>query len=131
MSDSESLTRPPYGGIMRQKPWEAVGMSRATWYRKGKPTEKPKSKVPQKQLAKTLGVSIRTIQRDAASLREDEWRKRVAMVRRYMAQGYTQDEACGLTAAELRASAIEGLISEGRLVLFAQASQYAAKVAAK
>jgi hypothetical protein len=23
--------------ISRQKPWEALGMSRATWYRKGKP----------------------------------------------------------------------------------------------
>ena len=24
--------------ITRAKPWEALGMSRATWYRKGKPT---------------------------------------------------------------------------------------------
>ncbi len=23
--------------LMRAKPWEALGMSRATWYRKGKP----------------------------------------------------------------------------------------------
>ena len=23
--------------LMRTKPWEALGMSRATWYRKGKP----------------------------------------------------------------------------------------------
>ena len=25
----------------RQKPWEAMGMSRATWYRKGKPLQAP------------------------------------------------------------------------------------------
>jgi uncharacterized protein YjcR len=27
--------------ISREKPWEALGISRATWYRKGKPTELP------------------------------------------------------------------------------------------
>jgi len=27
--------------ISRSKPWEALGMSRATWYRKGKPTTLP------------------------------------------------------------------------------------------
>lgn len=27
--------------ITRTKPWEALGMSRATWYRKGKPTARP------------------------------------------------------------------------------------------
>jgi hypothetical protein len=30
-----NLKNPPDGGKLR--PWEAVGMSRATWYRKGKP----------------------------------------------------------------------------------------------
>jgi predicted ArsR family transcriptional regulator len=25
------------GSLTRAKPWEALGMSRATWYRKGKP----------------------------------------------------------------------------------------------
>lgn len=35
-----SLKNPPDGGEVR-RPWEAIGMSRATWYRKGKPTEKP------------------------------------------------------------------------------------------
>ena len=130
MSDSKRLTSPPSGGKLRQ--WEAIGMSRAGWYRYGKPTENPRLKrVTQKQLAKTLNVSIRTIQRDAASVREDERKKRVAMVHRYMGQGYTQDEACGLVAAELRASAIEDLISSGRLVTFAQASQISAKAAEK
>lgn len=27
--------------ISRTKPWEALGMSRSTWYRKGKPMESP------------------------------------------------------------------------------------------
>ena len=27
--------------VSRAKPWEALGMSRATWYRKGKPEFKP------------------------------------------------------------------------------------------
>lgn len=32
--------------INRTKPWEALGMSRATWYRKGKPEPKPESGQP-------------------------------------------------------------------------------------
>ena len=39
MSD-DRLKSAPDGADLRQKPWEAVGMSRATWYRRGKPTEK-------------------------------------------------------------------------------------------
>src|SRR5262245_43690843 len=40
MSDSKSLTSPPSGGKVR-RPWETVGMTRATWYRKGKPKPNP------------------------------------------------------------------------------------------
>jgi hypothetical protein len=29
--------------ISRTKPWEALGMSRATWYRKGKPAAPPEA----------------------------------------------------------------------------------------
>lgn len=29
--------------ISRFKPWEALGMSRATWYRKGKPLQAPEA----------------------------------------------------------------------------------------
>jgi len=36
---SDSLKTPPDGGKVR-RPWDALGMSRATWYRHGKPTEK-------------------------------------------------------------------------------------------
>jgi hypothetical protein len=48
---------------MRQrKPWEAIGISRATWYRHGKPTEKP----PRTSVvcaARAAGESVRTYQR--------------------------------------------------------------------
>jgi uncharacterized protein YoaH (UPF0181 family) len=118
------LTKPPSGGHLRQ--WKALGMSRATWYRRGKPTKKPEPKTTQKDAAEILGVSLRTVQRDLAEGREKQRKINVARVREYMAQGYSQDEACELTAAELRAGAIEKLISEGRLVGFAQASQEAA-----
>jgi uncharacterized protein YoaH (UPF0181 family) len=110
-------------------PWETAGMSRASWYRHGKPTKKP-TRFTQKEIAEILGVSLRTAQRDAARIREDKRKKNVARVREYMAQGYSQDEAYRLTAAELRAVAIEDLlVKDGGLVLFAQASQCAAKMA--
>ena len=31
--------------VSRSKPWEALGMSRATWYRKGKPLKAPANPV--------------------------------------------------------------------------------------
>lgn len=38
-----ALPRAEYeaNSLTRSKPWEAVGMSRATWYRKGKPLQAP------------------------------------------------------------------------------------------
>jgi hypothetical protein len=48
---------------MRQiKPWEAIGMSRASWYRHGKPTEKPE-RTSVAAAARAAGVSVRTHQR--------------------------------------------------------------------
>jgi hypothetical protein len=49
---------------MRQqpKPWTALGISRATWYRHGKPTDKP-IRETQALYALQLGKSVRTIQR--------------------------------------------------------------------
>ena len=42
MSDAKQcLNSAPRGTDLRQKPWEAIDMSRASWYRHGKPTEKP------------------------------------------------------------------------------------------
>ena len=40
---SIALPRAEYeaNSLMRSKPWEALGMSRATWYRKGKPVVLP------------------------------------------------------------------------------------------
>ena len=111
------------------RPWEEFGMSRATWYRHGKPTEKPK-RYTQADIAKVTGVSIRTVQRDAAGMREDDRQKRIARAREYMDQGYTEDEACGLVAAELRAQFIEQCMSkDGGAVLLAGGYQYAAKMA--
>lgn len=58
--DKMNLTS-PNGGPMR-KPWEEIGVSRATWYRRGKPTTKP-SKITQAQAAKLMNVSVRSVQR--------------------------------------------------------------------
>jgi hypothetical protein len=45
------------------KPWEAIGISRATWYRHGKPTEKPK-RTSIARAARAMGASsTRTFQR--------------------------------------------------------------------
>ena len=62
---------------MRQKdkPWEAIGMSRASWYRHGKPSEKP-PKRPREgvaDLARQLGFSsTRTYQRVCRVLESDD-----------------------------------------------------------
>jgi hypothetical protein len=40
--DKQRLKNAPRGADLRQKPWEAIGMSRASWYAHGKPTEKTK-----------------------------------------------------------------------------------------
>ena len=48
---------------MRQpKPWQAIGISRATWYRHGTPTEKP-GRTSEAAEARRAGVSLRTHQR--------------------------------------------------------------------
>ena len=64
---------------MRQeaKPWEAVGMSRTVWYRRGKPTQKPEPRRGPHAIiaehAAELGVSVRTIQRDRAKAIRRAW----------------------------------------------------------
>jgi hypothetical protein len=82
------------GGIMRQtpEPWKAIGMSRATWYRHGKPNEKPK-RFTQADVARILGVSLRTTQRDLARVRADKRREIVARARELMAQVHSEEEA--------------------------------------
>lgn len=61
----ENLKNPPIGDNVRQpKPWEALGMSRATWFRHGKPTYNDR-KITQKNRAEWgWGVSTRTVQRE-------------------------------------------------------------------
>jgi hypothetical protein len=57
---------------MRQEPktpWERIGVSRATWYRQGKPTTKP-TRITQKQLAEQWDISLRRLQRASRILRE-------------------------------------------------------------
>jgi predicted DNA-binding transcriptional regulator YafY len=85
---------------MRQKkPWEVIGMSRASWYRHGKPETKPQ-KVHQATLAQVLGVSIRTIQRDAAERRQAV----VAKIRALLAKGRGYDEVMRMTEGEADAA---------------------------
>jgi hypothetical protein len=57
---------------MRQtiKPWEAIGISRASWYRHGKPTEKPQ-RITVADEARRAGVSKRTHQRIMRVMRKD------------------------------------------------------------
>ena len=45
------------------RPWETIGMSRASWYRHGKPTEKPPRPSSVANEARKAGVSVRTHQR--------------------------------------------------------------------
>jgi hypothetical protein len=78
---------------MRQ-PWKAIGMSRAGWYRHGKPTTKPK-RYTQADIAKIAGVSLRTIQRDLASERQ----KLLAGIRELMAQGHGFEETLAMAKA--------------------------------
>jgi hypothetical protein len=66
----DSLTNPPDGGELRQpdrqaKPWLALGISRATWYRQGKPRYDNSNAHywRQRNQAETHQRSIRTVQR--------------------------------------------------------------------
>jgi hypothetical protein len=64
------LKNPPAGGEVRQPVWQALGMSRATWYRKGKPEKKPGKKITQKEVAALMRVTVRSVQRAIRILRE-------------------------------------------------------------
>jgi hypothetical protein len=66
MNDADSLNNPPIGGKARQ--WEALGISRATYYRHGK--RKPERREPLKKLASDIAnithgrYSLRSLQRN-------------------------------------------------------------------
>lgn len=79
------LKKLPNGSIMRQikKPWTAIGMSRASWYRHGKPTAKPEREPTVKDIAAKVGVSERTMYRAFQNAGRRTNRKRVANLHRY------------------------------------------------
>jgi hypothetical protein len=52
------------------KPWEKVGVSRATWYRHGKPKTKLPPRRTQAQTAALAKVSVRSLQRAARVARD-------------------------------------------------------------
>ena len=57
-------------GQNARQPWLALGISRATWYRLGKPTTKPEQPMAQALLARAQGVSLRSFQRTARIVRK-------------------------------------------------------------
>jgi hypothetical protein len=72
-----SVSNPRQDGvIMRQKnvkPWEKIGISRATWYRHEKPTEKPE-RDNLADVAKQFGYpSVRSMQRALRVMRSELW----------------------------------------------------------
>jgi len=83
--ESDRLTNPPNGGKLRQ--WEALGMSRASWYRHGKPTEKPTRPFSQARIARHDHVSIRTVQRVERVMRADPDLWRAAMDQKWGGYG--------------------------------------------
>ena len=63
--DNQNPITPPNGGSVGRPeptPWEAIGMSRSSWYRLGKPSEKPRRET-QAQRARRAQVSLRRLQR--------------------------------------------------------------------
>src|SRR6516164_1358607 len=77
---SKRLTNPPGGGKLRQ--WEVLGMSRASWYRHGKPTENLgplREFFRQRTEAQHDKISIRTVQRRARIERADGTLWRLAL----------------------------------------------------
>ena len=82
MKTQKSLKALPNGSIMRQaKPWTEIGMSRASWYRHGKPATKPKRET-RADLAQSIGVSVRTIYR-AVALEPQTPRNRIRRLKQY------------------------------------------------
>jgi hypothetical protein len=63
-SGASCLTVLPGGTNMRQDtPWAAIGISRASWYRHGKPATKPNRLETKAEMARRIGVSLRTLYR--------------------------------------------------------------------
>ncbi len=72
LTNPPSLKNSPIGDKVRQKPWEATGISRASWYRHGKPAVNPKLKrVTQSDIARLADVKPRTAQRFFRIMKHD------------------------------------------------------------
>jgi hypothetical protein len=106
----------PDGGEVRQQPWEAISMSRAAWYRHGKPTAKPAPRMTQAQIAKKFGTSLRSMQRSkrALTLAGEDIEKRTDLgpaelereamyiwIRRQMDAATSEDDKTYFSALEL------------------------------
>ena len=94
---------PPDGGKMRRQ-WEAIGMSRASWYRHGKPAEKPEAKITQREMAQALNVSIRTIQRYAAERNQERREQIHKEAARLRAEGCPENELVQRVSESLNAA---------------------------
>jgi DNA-binding transcriptional regulator LsrR (DeoR family) len=94
-----SLKKAPHGGIMRRHPWEAIGMSRASWYRHGKPTTKPQQ-MTQTQIAAMMGVSLRTVQRVIRQRKQEREAERIAFILKWRADRITELNRQGLDDVE-------------------------------
>src|SRR5215467_8389444 len=88
------------GAIMRQtpKPWEAIGMSRASWYRHGKPSEKPQ-RFTKAMWAHMHRVSLRTMSR----------------IDHRVTNGRDEDFALMLLRGEIKPGLAERIIADPRL----------------
>lgn len=78
------LKAPPIGGMVRQKdkPWEQLGISRATWYRHDKPTEWRRLSTNADE-AKRGGMSLRSYERFARVFGNNS----NELIRKYVANG--------------------------------------------
>lgn len=76
---TDRLKTLPDGSFVRQvTPWAVIGMSRASWYRHGKPEIKPKRRT-RAALARSVGVSVRTVYRVVRKFDNE----RIARLRQY------------------------------------------------
>jgi hypothetical protein len=65
--------------MRRDTPWTAIGMSRATWYRHGKPATKPDRPKTNAEIARSISVSLRTLYRARKEFKDN----RIARLREY------------------------------------------------
>jgi len=111
-----SLTELPHGTIMRQDaPWTAIGMSRASWYRHGKPAAKPTRRKTNAELAREIHVSVRTLYRASKELREEKRAKLIRYRAKWLhraikkAPEMSDEQLCGMWNAHIASLSEEQL----------------------